>query len=165
MSKVHDAYPKKHLYFTEQMVTGSVEGRPTINVGRQVARLVIGATRNWSRNVILWNLAADPKNEPHTNDGGCPMCQGAITIDGNAVSRNVAYYTVAHASRFVRPGAVRIESSEVAGLATAAFKLPGGKTALLVVNTGTAEQEFAVQSGGRTLAGKLMAGATGTFVW
>jgi glucosylceramidase len=39
------------------------------------------------------------------------MCQGAITIDGNEVLRNLAYYTVAHASKFVRPGSVRITST------------------------------------------------------
>ena len=104
MSDVHNAHPAKNLYFTEQMVTGSVDGKPVVNVGAPVRRLIIGATRNWSRNVLLWNLAADPKNNPHTDNGGCGMCQGAITIDGNAVSRNVAYYAIAHASKFVRPG-------------------------------------------------------------
>ena len=31
---------------------------------------MIGATRNWSRNVLLWNLAADPQNgrTPTTED-------------------------------------------------------------------------------------------------
>ena len=71
MTQVHDAQPRKNLYFTEQMVTGSVETRPTVNVGNPVRRLVIGATRNWSRNVLLWNLAADPQNRPHTDNGGC----------------------------------------------------------------------------------------------
>ena len=86
------------------MVVGSVEGKPAINIAAPVRRLIIGATRNWSRNVLLWNLAADPKNNPHTDNGGCGMCQGAITIDGDQVSRNLAYYAVAHASKFVRPG-------------------------------------------------------------
>jgi glucosylceramidase len=40
-------------------------------------RVVIGVTRNWSRNVLLWNLAADPNAGPHTNDDGCPVCYGA----------------------------------------------------------------------------------------
>jgi glucosylceramidase len=90
MSQVHDAYPRKNLYFTEQMVTGSVESRPTVNVASPVRRLIVGATRNWSRNVLLWNLAADPQNRPHTDNGGCGTCQGAITIDGSNVTRNVS---------------------------------------------------------------------------
>ena len=85
-------------------------------------RLIIGATRNWSRNVLLWNLAADPKNNPHTDNGGCGMCHGAITIDGDQVSRNLAYYAVAHASKFVRPGAVRIASTSPEALPYVAFR-------------------------------------------
>ena len=96
------------------MVTGSGD-RLTRSIGPQVQRLVIGATRNWSRNVLLWNLAADPKNQPHTDDGGCTSCQGAITIDGNKVSRNAAYYVIAHASKFVRPGSVRVATNLAAG--------------------------------------------------
>ena len=127
MTEVHNAHPDKNLYFTEQMVTGSVEGRPAVNVADPVRRLIVGATRNWSRNVLLWNLAADPNNQPHTDDGGCTMCQGAITIDGNTVTRNVAYYALAHASRLVRPGSVRIESSGPESLPNVAFVAPGGR--------------------------------------
>ena len=49
---------------------------------------------------------------PHT-PGGCTECKGALTLDG-AINRNVAYYIVAHASKFVIPGSVRIESNNVA---------------------------------------------------
>lgn len=72
--------------------------------------LIIGGTRNWCRNVLEWNLGADPQNDPHTV-GGCDRCLGTITIDGNKVTRNPAYYILAHASKFVRPGSVRIGSN------------------------------------------------------
>jgi len=78
--------PDKNIYFTEQMVTER-PGSPIINITAPVIRLIIGAARNWSRNVILWNLAADPLNDPHTDNGGCSMCQGAVTIDGDKVTR------------------------------------------------------------------------------
>lgn len=32
---------------------------------------------------------------------------GTITINGNAVTRNPAYYILAYASKFARPGSVR----------------------------------------------------------
>jgi glucosylceramidase len=57
LSKVHEAFPDKNVYFTEQMVVT----RNDFNVANPEDRIVIGATRNWSKNVILWNLAADPK--------------------------------------------------------------------------------------------------------
>jgi glucosylceramidase len=147
------------------MVTGSVDTRPTVNVGGPTQRLVIGATRNWSRNVILWNLAADPQNRPHTDSGGCTMCQGAITIDGNKVSRNVAYYVVAHASKFVRPGSVRIGSNLLDGLPNVAFKTREGKEVLIVVNTTQAPKTFNIQYGGKMVSATLTAGAVGTYLW
>lgn len=99
-----------NLYFTEQMVTERPDVK-NIGIMAQVKRLIIGTTRNWSKNVILWNLAADPNNDPHTDNGGCSMCQGALTLTGENISRNLAYYVIAHASKFVKPGSVRIGST------------------------------------------------------
>jgi glucosylceramidase len=59
LSEVHNMYPNKNLYLTEQSVTGRPNGA-TIGIAEPVNRVLIGATRNWSRNVLLWNLAADP---------------------------------------------------------------------------------------------------------
>ena len=165
MSDVHNAHPTKNLYFTEQMVTGSVEGKPTVNIGAPVRRLIIGATRNWSRNVLLWNLAADPRNNPHTDNGGCGMCQGAITIDGNTVSRNVAYYAIAHASKLVRPGSVRIASNNLDSLPNVAFQTPDKKVVVIVVNAAPTAQTFHIRYRGKLITPVLAPGAVGTFIW
>jgi len=162
MSKVHDAFPEKHLYFTEMM---AVSRDGNFNTANPVGRILIGATRNWSRNVILWNLAADPNNDPHTDNGGCSICQGAITIDGDQVSRNLAYYTIAHASKFVPPGSYRIESSVSASLANVAFRTPDGKTVLIVANNNKEMQKFNVITEGKTFSPELKAGSTATYVW
>jgi glucosylceramidase len=69
MASIHLARPDKSIYFTEQMVTESPTAT-SINIASQVKRLVIGTMRNRSRNLILWNLAADKNNDPHTNNGG-----------------------------------------------------------------------------------------------
>lgn len=164
MTKVHDAYPKKNLYFTEQMVVDQ-PGDPALHIAEPVARLIVGAPRNWSRNVLLWNLAADPQFGPHTNNGGCPVCEGAITLDGNKVTRNVAYYTVAQASKFVRPGSVRIASSEAAGLADVAFVTPSGNKVLIVANPGDDAVKFAIGYRGKSAVTELGAGSVATYVW
>jgi glucosylceramidase len=160
--QVHDAFPNKNLYFTEQSVTEKWSGT---RVAKPVAWIVIGATRHWSRNVLLWNLAADPQFGPHTNDGGCTECQGAITIDGDNVTRNIAYYTIAHASKFVRPGSVRVGSNNADALPNVAFKTPEGKTVLLVANTSDATKEFSVRHRGETFTARLTSGAVGTYIW
>jgi glucosylceramidase len=189
MSKVHMARPDKNVYFTEQMITER-PGSPTINIAASIKRMMIDTTRNWSRNVILWNLAADPQNGPHTDNGGCSMCQGAITIDKDAVSLNLAYYTIAHASKFVRPGSVRIGSTSRGGqvvvltedeerpglkriaviedaqvLPNVAFRTPEGKIVLIVANDTASVSSFGVQYEGQLANIRLNPGAVGTYVW
>jgi glucosylceramidase len=164
MTQVHNAFPKKNMYFTEQSVTDR-SGSSEIRISRPVARIVIGATRNWSRNVLLWNLAADPQAGPHTNDGGCTGCRGAITIDGNDVIRNLAYYTLAHASKFVRPDSVRIDSNGLEQLPNVAFKTPKGDKVLIVSNVTDTPQSFSVRYGGESFSTSLNAGSVATYVW
>ena len=189
MNYLHIARPDKNLYFTEQMVVEK-PGEKTINIAEQVKRLLITTTRSWSRNVILWNLAADPKNDPHTDNGGCSMCQGALTLDGDVVSRNIAYYTIAHASKFVRPGSVRIGSTypgdktvnltedeeqkgirrtniteNSQGLPNVAFRTNDGKIVLIVANDTFSATSFRIQYRGQNAGLRLSPGAVGTYVW
>jgi glucosylceramidase len=164
LTDVHNAHPDKNIYFTEQM-TVEPENQSTINIAWPVKSLIIGATRNWSRNVLEWNLAADPEYKPYTDRGGCPMCQGAVTIDKNEVKKNVAYYSVAHASKFVRPGSVRIASNSSETLPNVAFKTPDGKKILIVANTGDNAQDFNIKYQGKILAVKLDKGSVGTYIW
>ncbi len=150
LSEVHDLYPKKNLYLTEQSVTA----RPNagaIGIAEPVSRVLIGATRNWSRNVLLWNLAADPKAGPHTNNGGCTGCYGAITLDGDNATFNVAYSAAAHFSKFVRPGSVRVGSTELDQIYDVAFLTPEGKIVLVVANTGNFAKTFHIGYHGRSL--------------
>jgi glucosylceramidase len=161
LSKVHDTFPDRNLYFTEQMVT-STRG---FNVVAPVERILIGATRNWSRNVILWNLAADPQFKPHTDNGGCPSCQGAITIAGDKVDKNIAYYVVAHASTFVKPNSVRVESTESDVLPNVAFTTPDGKTVLIMANKAKTDKSFNIVYKGKTITPSLKTGTVATYVW
>jgi glucosylceramidase len=162
MSTVHEAHPDKNLYFTEQWIgaPGDLRG----DLGWHTRELTVGATRNWSRTVLQWNLAADPKHQPHT-PGGCSTCLGAVTIDGNTVTRNPAYYNVAHASKFVRPGSVRIATNELHSLPNVAFATPGGRKVLIVLNDADAAQTFNIRDGDNLVTSTLAAGAVGTYVW
>jgi glucosylceramidase len=164
MTQVHEAFPKKNLYFTEQSITDRRNG-DAMNISKPVARVMIGVSRNWSRNILLWNLAADPNSGPHTNEGGCTGCRGAVTIDGNKFTPLLAYYTLAHASKFVRPGSIRIGSNNLDPLPNVAFKTPDGKQVLIVSNTSDATQNFDVRSGTKIFSTSLKAGSVGTYVW
>jgi glucosylceramidase len=94
------------------------------------------------------------------------VCQGAITIDGDEVTRNIGYYTIKQVSEFVPPGSVRIDSTEPdATLADVAFRTPKGRHVLLVANTGTGPRSFTVGVGVQQFAASLGAGDVATFVW
>ena len=162
MSKVHDAHPAKNIYFTEEWI--GAPGKFPTDLRWHTKNLIIGAPQNWARNVLEWNLAADPQQNPHT-PGGCTQCLGAITLAGNTVTRNPAYYIIAHASKFVRPGAVRIGSTTAGSLLNVAYKAPNGDKVAIVLNDGDTPQTFHIRYQGKVISTQLAAGAVGTYVW
>jgi glucosylceramidase len=161
LTAVHDAYPAKNLYFTEQWV--GAPGNLAEDLKWHIETLIIGATRNWCRNVIEWNFASDPNNDPHT-EGGCDRCLGTVTINGNTVTRNPAYYILAHAAKFVRPGSVRVSTNMPGSIPNVAFRTPDGKKVLIVINTSPAKKNFNVKFRGNTVQLSLDSGAAGTYI-
>jgi glucosylceramidase len=168
MTQVHNAFPNKNIYFTEQSITdhrGGSGANLSLTISRPVARVMIGVSRNWSKNILLWNLAADPQAGPHTSNGGCGGCFGALTIDGDKVTRLLAYYTLAHASKFVPPGSIRIDSNDLETLPNVAFRTPAGKFVLIVSNITGSAQKFDVRAGPGLFTTSLDPGSVGTYVW
>lgn len=189
MTLMHELRPDKDIYFTEQMIVDR-SGSPSARIAPSVKRMLIDIPRNWSRTVILWNLAADPEAGPHTGNGGCPFCFGAITLDGEKVGRNLAYYVVAHASEAVPTGSERIRStapsdpaaflfedeqapgvmrmmtySEAGVLPNVAFRTPDGRAVLIVANLLDERQRVTIQYDGQFAAVSLEPGAVGTYTW
>lgn len=162
LSAIHDAYPDKNVYFTEQWTGGN--GNFGGDLMWHIRHVIIGTTRNWSRIALEWNLAADPNYEPHT-PGGCNLCLGALTISGQTVSRNVSYYIIGHASKFVPPGSVRIGSTLLPEIPNAAFRTPDGKKVLIAMNESGQPQSFNIGAGGKWVTATLNPGSAGTFVW
>ena len=189
MAQMHLARPDKDIYFTEQMLIDrsfSKSGK----IAASVKRVVIDVTRAWSRNIVLWNLASDRNAGPHTDNGGCPFCYGAVSIEGDEVDRNLAFYTVSHISSFVPRGSVRIYSTDVddpaimtcndeqhpevvranyysksSVLPNVAFSTPEGKTVLIVANTTSSDQTVEIQYKGKYADVFLKSGAVGTYIW
>ena len=130
-----------------------------------VKNVVIGSMRNWSKTALEWNLANNAAFGPHT-DGGCDTCKGALTINGSdSFSRNVGFYIISHASKFVPAGSVRIASNQTANLNSVAFKTPAGKTVLIIENDGSTNELFNIKSNGKWVTTAIDAGAVATFIW
>jgi glucosylceramidase len=165
---VRAKHPDKDVYFTE-CSGGAWAPRFSDNLLWNVRTLIIGTVRNGARGVALWNLALDEQGGPHL--GGCGNCRGVLTIDSRsaAITRNEEYYALAHASRFVRPGARRIASSTGiagnGGLETVAFRNGDGSTVLIVANAQPAARSFDVRAGRRVITAAIPGGAVMTMRW
>lgn len=161
LSAVHSAHADKHVYFTEQFTSsnGGFEG----DLKWHLRNVIIGSMRNWSRNALEWNLANDPTFSLHT-PGGCTECKGALTI-GSTVSRNVSYYIVAHASKFVPAGSTRVASNSSGNLVNVAFETPDKKKVLIVLNDGGASASFNIKFKNKWTTTTLPAGSVGTYAW
>lgn len=173
MSKVHDAHPEKGLYFTE-CSGGSWSPSFADNLQYMVRQLLIGTINNWSKNVLLWNMALDEKNGPTTNkpsdekgNRGCMTCRGVVTVNSTdgAVTRNIEYYALAHFSKFVRPGAKRIYSSALPELENVAFLNTDGSRVMVVINTTPQERAFSVTEPQGVYSYTLAPGAVVTLLW
>ncbi len=163
LSLVHDAHPDKQLYFTEQWI--GAPGDFAGDIPWHIENLIIGGTRNWCKTVLEWNLASDPQYRPHTDNGGCVNCLGAVTIGDSTITRNPAYYIVAHASKFARPGSVRVASNTSSELPNTAFRTPDGRTVLIVLNTTKTKKAFNILYKGKLSKIELNGRAVGTYIW
>ncbi|WP_424769302.1 glycoside hydrolase family 30 protein [Paenibacillus sp. sgz302251] len=164
-SKVHDKHPDHAIYFTESS-GGEWATDFGGNLKWDMQNLVIGASRNWARTVLKWNLALDENHGP--TNGGCQDCRGIITIDqtGN-VTFNEEYYAFGHASKFVKPGAHRIDSNTFGNgnIENVAFKNPDGTKVMVAINSASEEKKFKVRWGEKSFLYKLPPGAAASFVW
>lgn len=161
LSAVHNQFPDKNVYFTEQWTSGS--GSFDGDLKWHIKNVVIGSMRNWSKVALEWNLANGANYGPHTA-GGCTECKGALTING-IVTRNVSYYIIAHASKFVPAGSYRISSTNTSGLQNVAFITPSGNKVLLVLNEAATDAGFNIRSNGKWSAVTIPAGAVATYTW
>ncbi|MFH1121623.1 MAG: glycoside hydrolase family 30 beta sandwich domain-containing protein [Bacteroidota bacterium] len=167
MTAVHNAHPEKGLYFTE--ISGGAWATDFAgNLMWNMQNIFIGTARNWSKNALLWNLALDENFGPQNN--GCNNCRGVITINSatGAITRNEEYYSVAHFSKFVRPGAVRIATTipqSLPNCMAVGFQNPEGSKVLVVANDNIDAKTFSVNQGSVNFNYELPAKSVVTFVW
>jgi glucosylceramidase len=162
MSQVKAVHPDKNLYFTEQYI--SSKGGFGGDLEWHTKNLIIGASRNYAKTVLEWNLATDEKFEPHTI-GGCSECLGTITVANNTVQKNTAYYILAHASKFVPAGSKRIASNNINSVNNVAFVTPSGKKVLIAFNDSDQSQTFNIKANNKQVSINLSKKSVGTFVW
>jgi glucosylceramidase len=165
-SSFHDFFPDKDIYFTE-ISGGDWATNFSDNLMWHTRNILIGSTRNWAKTALWWNIALDENNGPYL-PGGCSGCRGVVTIDSSdgGVEFNEEYYSIAHASKFVKPGAVRIDSDTHDNIIeTVAFLNPDGSKVLIALNPSSFARRFDVLEDGESFSYRLTAKSIATFVW
>ena len=164
-NELHDRFPGKDIWMTECSGGDWQSGK----ILQQQIRLAIDSTRNWAQTVVLWNLALNQLHQPYL--GGCTTCRGIVTVNDSSqpaqISPTVDYTALGHLSKFVIPGAFRVESNSFGqgSLEDVAFVNPDGSLVLLVLNSGGANLTFNVGWAGKFASYKLAAGNAATLVW
>ena len=142
LDRMHSAFPDKEIYFTEASIGSwgySFDG----NLIGDFRDIFLGTLGRYGKGVTLWNLMLDDQGKPY-RPGGCSTCFGAVTLsstDHKTITRNSHYYNVAHCSKVLQPGAVRLGTKgyESSGLTYQWYRNPDGSQALLLLNEGSSD--------------------------
>jgi len=134
--RVADAFPDKHLLFTE----GCIEKFDMARVndwalGEKYGQSIIHDFNNGTVGWTDWNILLDEQGGPNHVGNYCFAPVHADTQTGKLIYTNIYYY-LGQFSKFVRPGDKRIVSSSNRDkLLTTAFKNAAGKLTVVVMNT------------------------------
>ncbi|XP_052256934.1 uncharacterized protein LOC127862038 isoform X2 [Dreissena polymorpha] len=137
----HDKHPDVGMFFTE-ISGGDWDTNFASTLTWDTRIIFIGQTKAWAKSVALWNIALDEHHGPRVGVNGCTNCRGVITVpSGGGYTKNVEYYAMGHMSRFVKPGAVRLETNNFGwdDLQAVAFVNPDGTTVIVVQNPSTSK--------------------------
>jgi len=162
---IHDAMPDKGIWMTE-CSGGTWDKEPPLI---KTARVVIESTRNWAKAVVLWGVALDQNRGPW--DGGCDTCRPLVTIDVGTSPATATYtgdlYGLGHASRFILPGAVRIQSTSRGrdSLQSVAFQNVKGTIALLLLNNASSPSIVTIAWHRRHATTALPPRSLTTYIW
>src|SRR5437773_212815 len=122
---------------------------------------------------IYWNMVLDEKGGPwsvsYVHGNPDPNIQHPVVIidrQTKKVTYTGLYYYLAHFSRFVRPGAVRVKTSgSQDGIRAMAFKRPDGGMVLEIMNSRKEDIDVNVSWHGRLVRLKLAAVSITTALW
>lgn len=180
MSKVRAQYPAQKVYFTEQWVSAHDDFMGALRW--HTKNIIIGTLKNWCRTALEWNLASDPEYALHTRKGAVGAL-GGVTIGATikrrrgavgaprgvavaaTIKRNPGYYLMAHSARFIRPGSVRVYSSEVDPLPNVTCLTPDSRMVMVVMNDADDARRFRIQHQGACATLELGTGDIATLRW
>jgi glucosylceramidase len=181
MTRVHDMFPDKHMYFTEggppRNFFGPAgqepAGRFAHVYGSDWARWSKSFTdmlRNWSRCICVWNLLLDENGRPDiTNPPRAMRRGGLVSLDtkSHELSYSGNYYAFAHYSKPIARGAwIFASGGDLPGIDHVAAENPDGSRVLVVTNSNSGlEQQVQCTLGARALKLVLPPDSITSLVW
>jgi glucosylceramidase len=146
MTRVKEAFPAKHCYWTEG---GPDISSPTYATDwSKWSQMFTVILRNWARCIVSWNVLLDENGNPNI---GPFKCGGVVTINSKTgeLTRSGQYWAFAHYSKAIRRGARAVASQgKIDGVDHVAFENPDG-THVIVITNQRDQQTVQCQLGGQ----------------
>ncbi|MDD3339605.1 MAG: glycoside hydrolase family 30 beta sandwich domain-containing protein [Lachnospiraceae bacterium] len=150
-------FPDKRLVFSEGCVEYSRFSHDDhLGHARMYAHDIMGDLNNGTDCFIHWSLIFDQNGGPnHVNN----LCEAIIMCDTEKkeYTKTLPYYYIAHFSRYIEPGAVRIGFSRFDdSLEVTAFQNPDGTRILVLLNESDREICFMLREGNEVAELKML---------
>ncbi len=109
------------------------------------ARDIIGCLNNWVDGWIDWNMILDTQGGPNWFKNWC-VAPVIVKPETDEVYYTPLYYTMVHFSKYIRPGAKRIDFKNTdEDLMVTAAQNPDGSIAVVLLNMGEEAKTFEIQ--------------------
>jgi glucosylceramidase len=165
LKKVHEAYPDKHILFTEGCAENFNAGRYNAwALGEKYGRNMINDFNNGMEGFTDWNIILDETGGPNHVQNFCFAPLHGDTKTGQLTYTN-AYYYIGHFSKFIQPGAKYIISSPTRSqLLTTSFLNPDGSITVVVMNQGNIKTTFSLWINGKAAETVALAHSINTYI-
>ncbi len=128
------------------------------------ARDIIGCLNNWVDGWVDWNMVLDRQGGPNWAQNWC-VAPVIVDPDADEVYFTPLYYTLAHFSRFIRPGAVRIGfDNPYESLMVTAVQNPDDSYVIILFNPDEEKLQASISLGGQSITTGISAKAIQTIV-
>lgn len=138
LALVHKKYPDKKLLFSEGCIEYSRFGANNeLQNAQMYAHDMIGNLRSGMNTFIDWNILLDERGGPNH---ACNYCEAPIICDTTTgtYSKKLSFYYIAHFSRYIDSGAVRIATTQFTEkIEVVAFKNPDDSMVVILLNRQT----------------------------
>ena len=168
MTEITNAYPSKGVWITEAG-SGTWIGSE-LNMFQDQMMHMIRSARNYAKGVVFWNVALDQRSAPKlANVDPFATNRALVTIRSDqtdSIKFEKGYYSMGHTTKFVDPGARRIESNwSKDDLENVAYQNPDNSIVIVMSNRRSSEKQVKIIWNNKSVSFNLPAHGAATIKW